>query len=160
MIPSSPFKWKPQTTLYSTVALGGHSLCLASSQQRIFASSWHWACRYFVGFRSIASSHLRNFGYPDFLKPSDYFGDSGDSCYLWMWLIYGIWWIQWFWWIWQFWWFWLNLVILILVKLGILVNLVNKLIRVIVVNLVNTLILLILVKQTIIFSLIKLCFSM
>ena len=59
-----------ESACFRQVTLGGHSLCLASSQQRIFASSWHWACRYFVGCRSIASLHLRIFGCQDFLKPS------------------------------------------------------------------------------------------
>ena len=84
----------------STVALGGHSLCLAASKHRIFASSWHWVCRYCVGLpqhRIFASSQLRLSRFSETLSaashlrifatsptkiswnPLRYFGDSGDS---------------------------------------------------------------------------------
>ena len=50
------------------VALGGHYLCLAASQQRIFATSWHYLSKNSGRLRNYETSQLRDFGSLEYIN--------------------------------------------------------------------------------------------
>ena len=50
------------------VALGGHSLCLAASEQRIFATSWHYLSKNSGRLHNFETSHLRDFGSLEYIN--------------------------------------------------------------------------------------------